>query len=85
MSKSGEHDLNQAAYRNLKQFIRQNYPHGRFVAIAGGKIVADAATFREIDQMLDQMGFTSPDVLVAEAGVEYGDMDILHCMAVAES
>jgi hypothetical protein len=85
MDESAEESLNQSAYRRLREFIRENYPHGRFVAIAGGKIVADAATFREVDSMLDQMGFTSPDVLVAEAGVEYGYMDILHFMSAAGS
>lgn len=39
---SEERALNEAAYRRLRGFIRQNYSHGRIVGIAGGKIVADA-------------------------------------------
>ena len=71
MEPSPEESLNQTAYRQLRDFIRENYPRGRFVAIAGGKIVADASTFRDLDAVLHQMGFTSPDVLVAQAGIEY--------------
>lgn len=72
-----EPDLNQVAYRQMRDFIRENYPPGRFVAIAGGKVVADAGSFRDVDVMLNQMGFTSRDVLVVQAGVEYPDMVII--------
>lgn len=71
METSTEESLNQAAYRQLGDFIRDNYPQGRFVGIAGGKIVADAGSFAELDALLNEMGLTSPDVLVAEAGIEY--------------
>lgn len=71
MEPSPEESQNQAAYRQLRDFIRENYPQGRFIGFAGGKIVADAGSFAELDVMLNQMGFTSPDVLVAEAGIDY--------------
>lgn len=80
---SPEYILNQEAFRELRDFIRDNYPSGRFVGIAGGKIVADAARFEDLDSLLDEMGFTSPDVMVVEAGVEYPYMDILHCESIA--
>ena len=71
MDPSTEESTNQAAYRRLRNSIDSGYPRGRFVAIAGGKIVADAERFGELDLMLDQMGFDSPEVLVIQAGVEY--------------
>ena len=74
---SPEEALNQAAYRRLREFIRAKYPQGRFVGIAGGKIVADAASFRELDAMLHEMGFNSRDALVVEAGVDYPEMVII--------
>lgn len=73
----GEQAVNEAAYRRLRDFIRENYPHGRFVGIAGGKIVADAGSFRELREMLNQMGFTSPNNFIVEAGVEYPEFMII--------
>lgn len=77
MEPSREESLNQNAYHQLRDFIGLNYPHGRFVGIAGGKIIADADTFKELDDMLNRLGFTSPDVLVAEAGVAYPEEAII--------
>ncbi|HET6882259.1 MAG TPA: hypothetical protein VFI31_18990 [Pirellulales bacterium] len=71
MHQSQERALNQAAYRQQRDFIRENYPRGRFVGISGGKIIADAGSFQELDALLDRLGFGSPDVLVVEAGVDY--------------
>jgi hypothetical protein len=55
----------------LAGFIEQKYPGGRFVAISGGKIVADGASFEDLDSLLHGMGLESSDVLVVQAGVEY--------------
>lgn len=63
--------VNQAAYRRLRDQIRREFPPGRFVGIAGGQVVADASTFKELDAALTRMGFASPDVLVVQAGVDY--------------
>jgi hypothetical protein len=71
MDPTQERQLNQAAHRQLHSFIQQTYPAGRFVAIAGGKIVADAARFDELNAMLQQMGHHSPEVLVVQAGIDY--------------
>lgn len=73
MDLSQDRQLNQAAYRQLSGFIQKTYPHGRFLAIAEGKIVADAARFDELNSLLLQMGNQSPDVLVVQAGVDYPD------------
>jgi hypothetical protein len=69
MDTTAEHDRNQAAYRQLKETIAKTYPHGHFVAIAGGHIIADAATFRELQALLHEYGNDSSEVLVVEAGV----------------
>ena len=66
-----EHELNQIAFRKLAAFIGQSYPNGRFLAIAGVRIVADGASFGELDVSLHATGHDSPDVLVVQAGVEY--------------
>jgi hypothetical protein len=71
MDPSQERQLNQAAFRQLSSHIQQTYPLGRFLAISGGKIVADAARFDELNVILHQMGNHSAEVLVVRAGVDY--------------
>jgi hypothetical protein len=71
MDPTQERQLNQAAYRQLSSFIQNTYPPGRFLAISGGKIIADAARFEELNSILRQMGNHSPEVLVVQAGVDY--------------
>jgi hypothetical protein len=66
-----ERQLNQAAYRQLRDSIEKAYPPGRFVAIAAGKVLADAAGFEELNALLHQMGNHSPEVLVVEVGIDY--------------
>jgi hypothetical protein len=68
---SQDRQLNQAAFRQLSAFIREHYPSGQFLAISGGEIVADAAGFDELNSILDQLGQTSPDVLVVQAGFDH--------------
>ena len=70
-------ESNQAAFRRLAGQITRSYPQGRFVAIAGGKIVADAASFNELDSSLRALGQDSPDVLVVQAGVEYPESAVI--------
>jgi hypothetical protein len=78
MKPEGEHDLNQTAYHRLKDTIRERFPPGRFVAIAGGQIVYDGAGFPEVFQEITARGFAPADVLVVQAGVDYPDYaDIL--------
>lgn len=66
-----ERQLNQEAYLQLSSFIRDTYPLGRFVAIAGGNIVADAGTFKDLNSILHQQGYNSPEVMIVRAGVDY--------------
>jgi hypothetical protein len=62
---------NHAAYRRLKTVIATSYPAGRFVAIFGGQIVADAGAFEEIRSRLIEQGVEPGQVLIVQAGVDY--------------
>ena len=68
---------NHAAYRRLKGSIARAYESGRFVAIAGGRIVADADDFNELRTRLTALGKDSPDVLVVQAGVDYPESAVI--------
>jgi len=77
MKTTEERQGNQEAFRQLKEFIQLTYPPGRFLGIAGGKIVADAASFAEMDSALKTLGQDSADVLVVQAGVEYPESAVV--------
>jgi hypothetical protein len=72
-----ECQLNHAAYRQLRDSINQRYPSGRYVAIAGGQIVADAEGFRELRAILVTLGKDPTRVLIVQAGVEYPETAII--------
>ena len=71
MNVSDERQQNQTVYRQLKNSIDKTYATGRFVAIAGGKVIADAPRFDELDALLHQQGHHSADLLVVQAGADY--------------
>jgi len=66
-----ERQPNQGAFRRLSDFIKKNYPMGRYLAISDGKIIADAGSFEELNSILHNMGHHSAEVLVVQAGVDY--------------
>lgn len=66
-----ERQQNQDAFRKLRDHIQRTYARGRFIAISGGRIIADAASFEELDAALHNMGRHTPDILVVQAGIEY--------------
>lgn len=70
MTSEQQQQLDEAAYRRLKPSIDRTYPHGRFVAVDGGRVVADAASFRELESALAAGGYDARDVLVVQAGEE---------------
>ena len=39
MGPTQERQVNQAAYRRLRDFIQQTYPPGRFLAISGARLL----------------------------------------------
>jgi hypothetical protein len=71
METPGDDQVNQDAYWRLKDTIARTYPPGRFVAIAGGQIVGDAAEFLELHTALLKAGYEPRRVIVVQAGVEY--------------
>jgi hypothetical protein len=71
-------EVNRAAYGRLRERINREFSADRFVAISMGKIVADAASFSELNSLLHSMGFGSPEIMVVQSGVEYPEyVDIL--------
>jgi len=70
-------DPDEVAFRKMKPMIDQTYPHGQFVAIHEGRIVADAATFDELSTALDAMGKDSAETLVVQAGVDYPENAVI--------
>ena len=58
-----------AAYAVLKKSMDERYPHGRFVAIAGGKLVADAESIEELKAALSAIGLALDDVAIDQAGI----------------
>lgn len=62
---------NQVAYRRLRETIKQGFPFGRFVAILGGRIVADAASFEELRAAIREQGQDPGRALIVQAGEEY--------------
>jgi hypothetical protein len=62
---------NEAAYKQMKATLAQTYPHGRFVALQSGQVVADAASFRELQAALTALGKDSRDMFIIQAGVNY--------------
>jgi hypothetical protein len=75
-------DRSQQALRALKPEIDRVYPSGRFVAISGGKVVADADSFDQLDGMLRARGLGPDDALVIQAGVEYPEYAVIFSAAI---
>ena len=70
--------VNQAAVRQLKAKIDADYPPKQFVAIAGGKIVADDADIDRLLAKLAALGIDPMDSLVDRAGEDtLGELLIL--------
>jgi hypothetical protein len=70
--------VNQAAIYQLKAKIDAEYPPKQFVAIAGGKIVADDADVDRLLAKLAALGIDPMDSLVDRAGEDtLGELLIL--------
>jgi hypothetical protein len=77
MSTNLEHDQNEAAFRRLEDTIRQTFPRGHFVGIAGGQIVANAPTFEKLRALLIAQGKDPVHTLIVQAGEEYPETAII--------
>ncbi len=71
MDHTAERVQDQAAYRRLRDRIKETFPPGRFIAISGGQIVADAERFTDLRKTLAGMGKDPAHVLIVQAGVDY--------------
>jgi hypothetical protein len=70
MTREEKQAINEAAILRLKPTIDANYPPKQFVAIAGGKIVADDADIYQLREKLIAMGIDPMDSIVDRAGVD---------------
>jgi hypothetical protein len=77
MDQLQERTLNQTAYRQLKDTIAKTYPHGRFLAIASGQIVADADGFTSLRSLLSARGIDPAQVLIVQAGIDYPETAVI--------
>jgi len=71
MTGNQEYDRNNAAYHRMKEMLRQTFPKGWFVGIADEQIVGNAASFQDLQCLLQATGRDPRNVLVVEAGVDY--------------
>ena len=72
-----EQQQNQIAFRQLEATIARTYPHGRFVAIAEGRVVADAPSLDALRPLLTALGKDPGQVLVVQAGVDYPEYSVI--------
>ncbi len=63
-----ENEHEKTAVRQLEARIDAAYPHGWFVAVDNGEILAASADFDELEGMLRALGKEPRDILVVEAG-----------------
>jgi hypothetical protein len=61
----------------MKATIDENYAKGRFLAIGGGRIVADAPSFDELASRVRSLGKNPKEMLIVQAGVEYPETGII--------
>ena len=74
---SAEQELNDRAYRHLKDSIDASYPPGQFVALVRGRVIADADSFSELLAKLDRVQADPRRSFVIQAGEEYPEYEII--------
>lgn len=77
MTREEHRTINEAAFPTLKPLIEANYPPKQFVAIAGGKIVADDSDFFKLGEKLVAMGIDPMDTLVDRVGEEWSEEEMV--------
>lgn len=58
-------------YADIQHDVERRFPTGRFVAVEGGQVIADAEDRRELVEKLKTMGKSPRNMLIIQAGVEY--------------
>src|SRR5262249_30512725 len=64
---------NQSTWRRLRTLIEAKYPKGRFVAVGDERVMADAATFSELESLHRDLGRKPGDSLIVQVGAEPPD------------
>lgn len=78
MTREEHRATNEAAFPKLKPSIEANYPPKQFVAVAGGKIVADDADIDQLLAKLAGLGIDPMEAMVDRAGEDtLGELHIL--------
>jgi hypothetical protein len=77
MNADQEYELNERAYRRLKDHIDRTYPTGHYVALLAGEIAADAPTFEDLQAKLDRIEPDPQRGFVIQAGVEYPVYEVI--------
>jgi hypothetical protein len=63
-----EYAINQAAYLRLRAEIDSSYPKGRFVALGGGQVIADAESIDKLLAKLNELGWEPLKTMAVQAG-----------------
>lgn len=77
MTREEHRAINRAAFPKLKPVIEANYPPRQFVAIAGGKIVADDADLFALTDKLNALNIDPSNTIVDRVGQEWSDEEII--------
>jgi hypothetical protein len=77
MTREEHRAINEAAFRQLKPVIEASYPPRQFVAIAGGKIVADDADIEQLDMKIRALGIDPNNTIVDRVGQEWSEEELI--------
>jgi hypothetical protein len=72
-----ERQRNQVAFRQMKELLGRAYPAGRFVAISGGQVVADADRLDDLQSLVRQQGGDPRQVLMVQVGADYPETAVI--------
>ena len=78
-----ERATNHAAYQRLKDTLTTAYVAGRFVAIADGRIVADAEDFAQIRSHLAALEKDPARILIVQVGVDYPETAVIFSLGAS--
>jgi hypothetical protein len=72
-----ERTLNQGAFQRSIHQLAQHYGKGRILAFSQGEVIADADSFREMQDLLKAMGKDSTRILLVQAGTDYPETAVI--------
>jgi len=71
MSPTGTSDVNEQAFRRIKEALDARFPAGHLIAFDDGRVIADAASVQELRTKLLAAGKDPREVFVVQAGADY--------------